>query len=94
MRFPWLCIENYAIDGDHLRECSRPYARSYGCICAYARLQSMMVYHTTGKTHYENFSKEQLTNCPSVYRGTSEAEGVPNEVRRKSCKLIYYALRL
>ena len=35
-----------------------------------------------------------LTNCPSVHRGTSEAEGVPNEVRRKSCKLIYYALRL
>ena len=25
-----------------------------------------------------------LTNCPSVHRGTSEAEGVPNGVRRKT----------
>ncbi len=28
--------------------------------------------------------REHPTNCPSVYRGTSEAEGVPNEVRRNA----------
>ena len=28
--------------------------------------------------------REHPTNCPSVYRGTSEAEGVPNEVRRNT----------
>ena len=25
----------------------------------------------TGKTHYKNILTERITNCPSVYRGTS-----------------------
>ena len=64
VRFIYLCTENYAIDGDSLRECSRPYARSYGCICAYARLQSMMVCHTNRKTKLEIKTKRILDLAP------------------------------
>ena len=64
VRFVYLCTGNYAIDGDHLRECSRPYARSYGCICAYARLQSMMVCQTNRKTKLEIKYKRILNFTP------------------------------
>ena len=64
VRFIYLCIGNYAIDGDHTCECSRPYARSYGCICAYAHLQSMMVYHTNRKTKLEIKTKRILDLAP------------------------------
>ena len=40
--------------------------------------------NTQGKRIIKIFWWKRLTNCPSVYRGTSEAEGVPNEVRRKA----------
>ena len=64
VRFIYLCTENYAIDSDHTCECSRPYARSYGCICAYARLQSMMVCHTNRKTKLEIKTKRILDLAP------------------------------
>ena len=43
VRFAYLYVERFAIDGVHTRGCSRADARMYGYICAYARLQSMMV---------------------------------------------------
>ena len=53
MRFAYLCAENDMIDGDHMRGWSPPYARIVSCICAYARLQSMMICHTNRKTELE-----------------------------------------
>ena len=51
----------------------------------------------TNLTKAASQNARSLPTLPLFIEGRaerSEAEGVPNEVRRKSCKLIYYALRL